>query len=125
MPSRRQLIAATAAGLAALGVAGCGTSAHHAVDHSARPIYDALCVDRPSAPPGASESRDCPKHVDLRPLLGMGVADGERWASARGGYRLRRVEPLAKHETLNDDEVANRIDVAVFGGVITRIKYFG
>jgi hypothetical protein len=111
----------------ALALAGCGSS-HVVIDRPARPIYASFdCyaeIHRAKGLPKQFMRVRCRSRVDVRQLLGLKLAVAERRA-AQHALQVRVVERDGHDLAQDAMYLANRVDVVVSSGVVTRIAGVG
>jgi hypothetical protein len=109
-------------GICALALTGCGKSDQVTIIRPNHPLYDGLasCESNPSKPPDWI----CPRHFDLRRLLGLSVTAAAVRAKEHA-LRIRVVERDGRLLTIEDDLLSNRVDVSVVGSTVTSIRKVG
>jgi hypothetical protein len=112
------------ASAAAMTLAGCGSSKHHAqgpvaVTHPAHPVWCPTShVSTGPAPNGRAAGS-----FDARGLLGLTETDAARRAAAHG-CEWRTVTVDGKHQTITADERPNRVDGTVTDGIVTNVAVY-
>jgi hypothetical protein len=114
-------ILALASVMTVVVLGGCGGSAP-VIQRSPHPIFDhlATCEYSPNKPPGWV----CPRHFDLRHLLGQSVSSATLHAKEHA-LRLQVVRRNGHGLIEEQDLLTNRVDVDVVGGIVTAISGVG
>jgi hypothetical protein len=123
----RRRVQVAAAGLCmAIVIAGSGCGAGKptiiTVTRPTQALYDhrAKCGRNPSKSPNGV----CPSHFDLRGLLGLSLTAATARAKEHA-LRIRVVERDGHGLIVYQDELSNRVDVAVVDGIVTVIRRVG